>query len=169
MALSLCRYKLYNVLGNEILRALRPSDTKDEAAHFLQVLDRDLPEAFCCYCCMKIHILACTHADRINAQEKFNRVSKSRCSGSDGSSNHKSTGHFHAEFGFEHLQVAMKLHRRGLFADAMVYLGCLTLRKPILRDMTRSPCNLGFYFFEPRILHDRTVVRDQSWILILKE
>ena len=173
--LTLCNRKLKYILGNSYLLALRPDDSsKYERNLFLQGLDRHSPETFQCYGCSKLHFLAPTGEDRSTPEERFKWVSNFRCLNRNDSDTllytHVIEFHYHAQFRFEHMQVAMKLYRLGLVSDAKSYLKCLALTEPLHHEMTTSqPSNMGYYFFEPRIIHNRVFARAQSWISIPKE
>ncbi len=161
-ALALCSHKLNHLLGDQYLLALRQGESSmSERMLFLQALDQDVPGAFYCYYCIKLHLVQ-KPGTGLTPEERFRWASESRCSGADGAYNYGATYNYHAQFRFEHLQVAMKLYRRGLVSDTIAYLNCLTLIGPIRRDMSIFPKYLGFYFFEPRIVDGQIFVRAQS-------
>ena len=173
--LTLCNRKLKHILGNRYLLALRPDgSSKYERNLFLRGLDRHSPETFLCYGCSKLHPLAPIDEDRLTPEARFKWVSEFRCLSRNDTDKllytYVITFHYHAQFRFEHIQVAMKLHRLGLVSDAKAYLECSALKEPIRRKMTvYDPSNMGYYFFEPRIVKDQVFARAQSWISIPKE
>ena len=143
-ALALCNHGLSGALGEHQWNLLR-SDP-DERAVFLQCLERDLPEHLFCDRCAKLHLHRgpgvfirrhqCSTIDRING----------------------TTQYYHSRFQFEHVQMAMKLHRSG--RDTKGYLAQLA---PV--DTTiRGTHNL--YLFEARIVAHEFFVRIQHWLFI---
>lgn len=166
-SLSLCNHKLHIMLGKKSLQDLYQSDPcHNEQALLLQALDRDLPETLYCFVCNKLHILFQGQKNRLGAKELYRRVSDGRCPSSDGTYNYGTTYTYHAEFKFEHVQMAMKLHRRGLLSDAKAYLTGSAFLQPARGRMTYLPASIGLYLFEPRFVNDQISVRAQSWILI---
>ena len=73
------------------------------------------------------------------------------------------------EIQFEHIQMAMKLYRRGQLLDSSLYLDCLNLVDPVCRSMASIQHRPGFCFFETRIVHNEAFVRAQEWIIIPKD
>ena len=172
--LTLCNRKLKGILGNRYLLALRQDDSsKHERNLFLQGLDRRSPKTFHCYGCSKLHFLGPRDEDGLAPEERFTWISGLQClKGNDSDEllyTHVIAFHYHAKFRFEHMQVAMKLYRRGLVSEARSYIKCLALVQPTIREMTYQPTNLGFYFFEPRIVNNQVLVRAQSWVVTPKE
>lgn len=163
--LSLCNHKLHEMLGQRSLRDLnRSSPSRSEQALLLQALDRDLPQTLYCFSCNKLHVLLGKHEDVLEAEELYKRVSKGRCLRADGTYNYGTVDTYHAGFKFEHVQMAMKLYRRGLVADAKVFLTRSAFLQPARGRMTLFPSYKGLYFFEPRLVNGKIFVRAQSWI-----
>lgn len=167
-SLSLCNHRLHIILGKRSLQDLHRSDSNEQAL-LLQALDRDLPETLYCFICNRLHVLFRGREDGLRAEEMYRRVSDGRCPSSDGTYNYGTAYTYHAGFKFEHVQMAMKLHRRGLLSDAKAYLTGLAFLEPARGRMTSLPTNSGLYFFEPRFVNDQISVRAQSWILIQGE
>lgn len=158
--LSLCSHQLHVMLGQRSLRDLNQSDSRyNEQALLLQALDRDLSETLYCFVCNKLHVLRRRHEDRLGAEEMYRRVSESRCQRGDGTYNYGRTDTYHAGFRFEHVQMTMKLYRRGLLADAKAFLTRSAFLQPAF-----LPSYRGLYFFEPRFVNGNISVRTQSWI-----
>jgi hypothetical protein len=136
-ALALCNHGLSGALGEHQWNLLR-SDP-DERAVFLQCLERDLPEHLFCDHCAKLHLHRgpgvfirrhqCSTIDRING----------------------TTQYYHSRFQFEHVQMAMKLHRSG--RDTKGYHAHLAPADTTIR----GPHNL--YIFEARIVAHEFFVR----------
>ena len=163
--LSLCNHKLHEMLGQRSLRGLNQSNpSHNEQALFLQALDRDLPDTLYCFWCNKLHVLLRKHEDKLEAEELYKRVSKGRCLSADGTYNYGTTYTHHAGFKFEHVQMAMKLYRRGLVADAKAFLTRSAFLQPARGRMTSLPSFEGLYLFEPRLVNGKIFVRTQSWI-----
>ena len=168
--LSLCSHKLHSMLGQSSLRDLNQSNSSyNERALLLQALDRDLSDTLYCFVCNKLHVLLRRHEDRLAAEDMYRRVYKGRCQMRDATYNFGTTSTYHPGFKFEHLQMTMKLYRRGLLADANAFLMRSALLRPApARGFMTIPPFLsyynGLYFFEPRFVNDNIVVRAQSWI-----
>ena len=168
--LTLCNKKLNSILGNKYVLPLRRRNHRERAL-FLRTLDRDLKDSFFCHNCKKIHLLRRFGKAPLTADELFNRVSDSRCRnklrGDVAKCNQKARYIYHVLFKFEHLYMAMKLHRQNVGSSFLTaYLGFLKISNPLCRVMVESngfcTCE-GFYFFEPRIINGRMFVRTQSW------
>ena len=163
--LSLCNHKLHEMLGQRSLRDLnRSNQFHNEQALLLQALDRDLPETLYCFSCNKLHVVLRKHEDELEAEELYRRISKGRCPRADGTYNYGTVDTYHAGFKFEHVQMAMKLYRRGLVADAKAFLTRSAFLQPARGCMTLFPSYEGLYFFEPRLVNGQIFVRAQSWI-----
>lgn len=163
--LSLCNRKLHFMLGQRSLQDLNQSSScYDEQALLLQTLDRDLSETLYCFVCNKLHVLLHKHEDRLGAEELHRRVAERRCQRGDDIYNYGTTETYIPEFRFEHVQMAMKLYRRGLLADAKAYLMRLAFLQPARGRITSFPSHEGLYFFEPRFVNGNISVRAQSWI-----
>lgn len=93
----------------------RAKKSRVDRADFLQALDRDISEAFHCYICSKIHLLAPANKQALGAEERYQRVCDSRCLRGGGLYNFGTVANCHADFKFEHIQMAMKLYRGGSF------------------------------------------------------
>ncbi len=165
--LSLCSHKLHSMLGQTSLRDLKQSNSSyNERALLLQALDRDLSDTLYCFVCNKLHVLLRRYEDRLGAKKMYRRVSDGRCQVGDDTYNFGTTRTYHPGFKFEHLQMTMKLYRRGLLADANAFLMRSAHLRPALACgfMTFLPHHNGLYFFEPRFVNDNIVVRAQCWI-----
>lgn len=101
-----------------------------------------------CFYCHKLHTLR-KHKDGLGAEELFRRVTNSWCMRSAATYNCGTTNIHHAGFRFEHVQMAMKLHRLGLFSDAKAFLMSSALLRPACRRMTDLPANLGLFSSSP--------------------
>ena len=168
--LSLCSHKLHEMLGPSSLRELNRSDPyHNEQALLLQALDRDVPGTLHCFACKKLHVLFRRHEDGLGAEELYKRVSEGRCLICDGTYNYRTVETYHAGFKFEHFQMAMKLYRRGLLADAKAFLTRSAFLQPARGRMTSLPSYKGLYFFEPRFVNGTISVRAQSWIFFPSE
>ncbi|MCJ1229015.1 hypothetical protein MMC12_005679 [Toensbergia leucococca] len=141
----------------------------NQRALFLQALDRDLPETLYCFICNRLHVLIQGHEAGLEAEELYRRVSKKHCQRGDSQYNKGTAYTYHAGFKFEHVQMAMKLRRRGLLPDAKAYLTSLAILRPARGPITFLPEYMGLYLFEPRFVDDQLSVRAQSWILIPEE
>ena len=155
------------MLSQRSLQELDRSNTcHNERALLLQALDRDSSETLYCFYCHKLHVLSRRHEDVLDAGEMYRRVSEGRCLRGEGTYNYGCVTTYHAGFKFEHFQMAMKLYRRGLLADAKAVLTHTAFLQPARGDLTTGPAYKGLYFFEPRLVNGRISVRAQSWILI---
>ena len=170
--LTLCNKRLNSVLGNKYVLPLRKRNHRGRSL-FLRTMDRDLTDSFFCYNCKKLHLLRRLRQDPLMADELFMRVSNSRCNNlkrNAAKSNQQAAYIHHPGFKFEHLYMAMKLHRQAVNSRFFrAYLRCLQMSEPLCRAMIVndgiSTCE-GFYFFEPRIIDDQMFVRAQSWFHI---
>ncbi len=168
--LSLCSRKLHSMLGQTSLRDLNQSNSSyDEQALLLQALDRDLSDTLYCFVCNKLHVLLRKGEDRLGAEDRYRRVSEGRCQLGDIIYNYHMDKTYHAGFKFEHFQMAMKLYRRGLLADAKAFLMRSAFLQPARGSLIYLPTYEdltfeGLYFFEPRFVNGNIVVRAQSWI-----
>ena len=155
------------MLGQRPLQDLNHSASpSDEQALLLQALDRDLAETLYCFVCNKLHVLVRRHEGGLGAEEMYRRVPEGRCQLGEGRYNYGTVSTYHAGFKFEHVQMAMKLYRRGLVADAKVFLICSAFLQPLRGRITSLPFYMGLYFFEPRFVNGKIYVRAHSWILI---
>jgi hypothetical protein len=143
-ALALCNHDLSGALGEHQWNLLR-SDP-DERALFLQCLERDLPEHLFCDCCAKLHL----H----RGPGVF--IRRHQCSNTDGIDG--TTQYYHPQFRFEHVQMAMKLHRSG--RDTKGYLAQLAPVDTTIRG------TYNIYLFEARIVAHEFFVRIQHWLFI---
>ncbi|KAL2042231.1 hypothetical protein N7G274_004719 [Stereocaulon virgatum] len=173
VALTLCNHSLRRLIGDQYLLKLRQHRNKEERERFLPALDRDITESYYCFYCNKIHLLSKNPRISLTAQERFRRVAECGRGHNDRSGggwpvNVQAERFYNEGFRFEHLQMAMKLNRRGLVSDLRAYLDQLSLMKPVCRSMTYGPHCPGFYFLEIRIVHGEAFVRAQEWILIPK-
>lgn len=140
-----------------------------EQALLLQALDRDLLEALYCFLCNRLHVLFPRHEHGRRADEIYKRVSDGLCYVSGAAYNYGTRYFRHAAFRFEHIQMAMKLDRRGLLSDAKAYWKVLTYPQPTQGFMTLLPTTIGLHFFEPRFVKDQISLRAQNWILMSQE
>ena len=113
----------------------------------MQTLDRDLPETVYCFICKRLRALHQRHETGPRAEQIYNRVWQGRCRWYRDYYGTFDTSH--SLFQFDHIQMAMKLYRRGLVSDAKRDIGC--------------------YFFEPRVVKDQISICPQSWIVIPEE
>ena len=171
--LTLCNKKLNMILGNKYVLPLRKRNHRGRPV-FLRTLDRDLTDSFFCHNCKKIHLLRRITEDALTADELFKRVSNSRCSNNlkaDAAKYNQQAAYIYRPgLKFEHLYMAMKLHRQDVGPSFLrAYLGLLQMSHPLCRAMVVSDgvstCE-GFYFFEPHIINGRIFVRAQSWFHI---
>lgn len=162
VSLALCSRKLHNVLGVKSLLSL--SANKSEQARFLQALDRDLAETLYCFACNRLHVLFQRRRTRIGTEERFQWVADGRCWNADGMYNYGTALTYYAEFKFEHVQMAVKLRRRGQLSEASAYMARLSFIKPTVGRLTTLPTYKGLYLFKPRFVNDKVYVRAQSWL-----
>jgi hypothetical protein len=142
-ALALCNHGLSRALGGCYWNLL--SSDPEEGAAFLQCLERDLPEHLFCDRCVKLHLHCgpgkigqneCAMLDRIEGTSPY----------------------YHPWFQFEHVQMAMKLHRSG--RDTKAYLAQLA---PVDATIHGSQ---NIYLFEARIAAHEFFVRAQHWFFV---
>ena len=142
--LSLCSHNLHDRIGQRSLRDLSQSDSCfNEQARLLQALDRDSSKTLYCFICNKLHVYLRKHEDKLGAKEMHKRVSEGRCQRGEGLYNYGTVATYHAGFKFEHIQMTMKLYRRGLLADAKTYLMHLALLQPLYGPITFMPSYMG--------------------------
>ena len=195
-SLALCSRTILHILGTQHLLRIRPGRlvpgaqgplAMEEGALFLRGLDRDLPAAssFYCYHCHKIHLLfprkrvIVSRGKRyvpglwtLNSERLFMRVFESLCEkgltayNAPPNSNAHIRVVYHDQFVFEHVQMAMKLHREGASHLLKSYLQRLSLTNKEVTEMSFTESYNGFHFFEPRIVDHQMVVRAQSWIVM---
>ena len=193
---ALASHTLLRILGSQHLTCIGPVSlmpgarflvTMEDRIIFLEGLVRDLPagSSFYCHHCHKIHLLplkkrrvVCMETKCIQelwtskSERIFNMVDKSLCQWGQSSYNEDpdsdaTTGIvYHHQFVFEHVQMAMQLHQRGLPHLLKGYLSHLSVTKPRVIEMSLSGGYKGFHFFEPRIVENQMIVRAQSWIVM---
>lgn len=167
VSLSLCNHRLHVMFSERALHRLSHGHLCHiERGLLLEALDRDLSTTLYCFLCNKLHVLLRRHEHRLGSKQIHRRVSNGRCWRSEGTYNYGSTRTYHAGFKFEHVQMAMKLYRRGLLSEAKAYLTRLAIIQPARGQMSILPCNMGLYFFEPRFVRGQISVRAQSWVQI---
>ncbi len=162
VSLALCSGKLLEVIGMKPFLDLKIHES--ERALFLQTLDFDLPETLYCFTCNRLHVLFQRCRTKIYTNEMFQRVAKKQCPFGDGVYNIGTAFIYSADFKFEHLQMAAKLHRRGDLPEANAYMARLSLTEPAAEPMTLNPEYNGLYLFEPRFVNNRIYARAQSWL-----
>jgi hypothetical protein len=142
-ALALCNHDLSGALGEHQWNLLR-SDP-DERAVFLQCLECDLPEHLFCDRCTKLHL---HYGPAVIGRHQCSAIDRI-----DGT-----TDYYHSQFQFEHVQMAMKLHRSG--RDTKGYLAQLAPVDTTIRGIH------NLYLFEARIVAHEFLVRIQHWLFI---
>ena len=146
-AFAFCNHTFREVLGAKYWNLLRFSPSRQtERAIFLQWLERELPEYIFCDCCAKLHS-PCGPREVLEQRQCFIVDFRQRQS-----------SHYRPEFRYDHVQMAMKLHRLG--RDTRPDLARLTL----VDTATYGPNDL--YLSEARIVADEMFVRAQHWLLV---
>ena len=163
-SLSLCSRRLHAVLGTEIFANLNASES--ELSRFLQALDRDLQETLYCFICNRLHVLFQRCGPTISTRKRFRRVTDGRCGKSDGFYNYLTAQMYGTNLKLEHVQMAIKLHRRKQLSEANAYLAYLSSTKPVVGRMTILPIYQGLRLFESRFLDDQIYLRVQTWLWI---
>ena len=114
--------------GQKSLRDLNESNLYyhryNEKALLLQTLDRDLSETLHCFVFNQLHVFLRKQEDRLGAEEMYRQVSKSRYQRGDDIYNYGTTNTCHAGLKFEHVQMTMKLYRRGLLDTLGILSTC---------------------------------------------
>ena len=170
--LALCNKELNSILGNKYISPLRKRNHRRRSS-LVWTLDQDLADSFFCFHCKKLHLLRHHEQRPLLADELFLRVTNSRCSKVRRDAvrhNQQAAYVYHPRFTFEHLYMALKLHRRKADSEFLQeYLEHLRMSEPLCRAMVVSDgistCE-GFYFFEPRIIDNGMFVRAQCWFHI---
>lgn len=195
-SLTLCNHTLMYILGTQHLQrvslrrsvlATRDPVAIEEGVLFFRGLVRDRPAAssFYCYHCHKIHHLplkkrrtVCRETRVVeylwasNSSRLFDRVRQSLCQKGRSVYNHDPNSHaktwvvYHNGFVFEHVQIAMELHRQGSSHLLNAYLDRLSLKNKDVVAMSYWERYKGFHFFEPRIVDHQMIVRAQSWVVM---
>ena len=195
-SLALASRSLLRILGTQRLGCLGPDCLTmgargpvivEDRTIFLEGLVRDLPvgSSFYCYHCHKIHLIplkkrrvVCMETKCVqelwtsNPERIFDRVNENLCQRGRSSYNENPNSNvtsctvYHHQFLFEHVQMAMQLHRRGFPHISKGYLAHLSLTKTQVVEMSSSEGYKGFRFFEPRIVDNQMIVRSQSWIVL---
>ena len=169
VAFTICNHHLRCIIGNRHISELR-SCGREERQRFLQALDRDLPNALFCHVCCRIHTFRTRANCKLNAQQLFDKISKVPCfcpsqfaSMTEPIRNAQIEKVYHSKFLFEHVAMAMKLHRSGRSIAADEYCRLLRLEDPFSCILCKHPLVRGLYYFEPRIIGNVMVIRTQVW------
>ena len=178
VAFSLCNHPFQRFLRMPYSR-LRDKDVALDRRNFLQALDRDLPNGFYCWGCHRLHLFAKDKGLVLRVDELFRRVADTPCAhlilpkipspaniakyAPYASQNRGIDPIYHSGFLFEHVSMAMKLHRSGRVGEADQYLQKLRLDRPRAQTLSLDPDYAGLYYFEPRIINHVMVIRAQTW------